>query len=71
MRCECASCGMYMVHAEDMTLGCICPECTARCTACLGTNSVLSKEQLRELGKDPLFEKQLLEHLEHENEEDF
>lgn len=55
MRCECAQCGTYMVHAEDLTLGCICPACKARCTACLGTNSVLTREQLRALENDPDF----------------
>ena len=55
MRCECAQCGAYMVHAEDLTLVCICPACEARCTACLGTNSVLTREQLRALENDPDF----------------
>ena len=33
-----------MVHAEGMRLGCVCPECGARCDACLGTNTVMSRE---------------------------
>ncbi|KXK64059.1 hypothetical protein HMPREF3293_03107 [Christensenella minuta] len=45
-----------MVHAEDLALGCVCPECKARCTACLGTNSVLSREELRALEDSPDFE---------------
>ncbi len=49
-----------MVHAEDLNLGCVCPYCTARCTACLGTDSVLSKDQLRHLEENPLF-RQMLE----------
>ena len=36
-----------MIQADDMTLGCICPECSSRCTACLGTNSMLSKDDLK------------------------
>lgn len=36
MRCSCQNCGTYMVQSEDLTLGCICPQCGARCTACLG-----------------------------------
>lgn len=65
MRCECRECGTYMVHAEDMTLGCVCPACVARCTACLGTNTVLSKEDLARLKDDPFFEARFLS-----NEED-
>ena len=38
-----------MVHANDIQLGCICPECKNRCNACLGTNSVMSKEQLKNM----------------------
>ncbi len=60
MRCECRACGTYMVHAEDMTLGCVCPACVARCTACLGTNTVLSKEDLARLKDDPFFEARFL-----------
>jgi hypothetical protein len=57
VRCECTECGVYMVHAEDLQMGCICPNCQARCTACLGTNSVLSRQQLHQLEDDPFFEK--------------
>ena len=35
-----------MVHAESMSLGCVCPECGARCRACLGTDTVISREDL-------------------------
>lgn len=44
MRCGCPRCDAYMVHAESMRLGCVCPECGARCDACLGTNTVMSRE---------------------------
>ncbi|MBQ4637541.1 MAG: hypothetical protein IJB92_02265 [Clostridia bacterium] len=42
-----------MVHAEDTTLGCVCPKCNNRCTACLGTDSVISREKLKNLKDDP------------------
>ena len=45
-----------MVHSESMTLGCVCPECGNRCTACLGTNTVISREALRSWRKDPVME---------------
>ena len=48
MRCSCQVCGTYMVHSESMQLGCICPECGQRCKQCLGTNSVVSKENLKQ-----------------------
>ncbi len=56
MRCECAECGIYMVHAEDLTMGCVCPNCKARCTACLGTNTLLGREDLKKLRDDPRFQ---------------
>ncbi|MEG0382845.1 MAG: hypothetical protein RR514_06635 [Christensenella sp.] len=70
MRCECAECGMYMVHAEDLTLGCICPACLARCTACLGTNSVLSREELNASKDDPAFVKRFTEENSEDNSDD-
>ena len=51
MRCSCTNCGEYMIQAEDMKLGCICPECFSRCTACLGTNSMLSKDDLKNMSQ--------------------
>ncbi|WP_066645584.1 hypothetical protein [Christensenella timonensis] len=61
MRCECAVCGTYMAHAEDMKMGCVCPACKARCSACLGTNTLLSKEDLHALKGDPFFESRFLD----------
>lgn len=49
MRCSCADCGVYMNHAEDLKLGCVCPNCGFRCNACLGTDSILSKEDLKQI----------------------
>ena len=54
MRCSCQVCVTYMVHAESLELGCVCPECGYRCKACLGTNSVLSRDALRHLKEDPV-----------------
>jgi len=48
MRCGCPECGTYMAQSEGIELGCVCPECGARCKMCLGTNSVISRDELRE-----------------------
>ncbi len=53
MRCGCPACGAYMAHAESAHLGCVCPECGRRCADCLGTNTVLSRDQLLKLREDP------------------
>ena len=42
-----------MVQAEDGKLGCICPECFNRCRDCLGTDSVMSREELAAMKNDP------------------
>ncbi len=55
MRCACHGCGTYMAHAESLTLGCVCPQCGRRCTDCLGTGTLLSKEDLKKLAADPAF----------------
>ena len=49
MRCSCPACGTYMIHSESVRLGCVCPECGARCDACLGTNTVVSRESLKDI----------------------
>lgn len=54
MRCMCRNCGTYMVQADDGKLGCVCPECFNRCRDCLGTDSVMSREELKRLKEDPL-----------------
>lgn len=53
MRCSCQICDTYMVHSEGLELGCVCPECGYRCKACLGTNSVISRDALKEIRRDP------------------
>lgn len=64
MRCSCTVCDTYMVHAESMALGCVCPECGNRCTACLGTNTVISREALRSWRQDPVMERMVIEKIE-------
>jgi len=48
MRCGCNNCGAFMVHADEKEV-CVCPECGSRCSACLGTNTVVSRESLKRL----------------------
>ena len=38
-----------MIQAESLSLGCVCPDCLYRCSACMGTNTVVSREALCEL----------------------
>ena len=49
MRCGCPECDTYMIQSEGLDVGCVCPECLFRCRACMGTNTVVSKEDLRHL----------------------
>ena len=53
MRCSCYNCGTYKVHSESTHMGCVFPDCGSRCKACLGTNTVMSREALRNLKHDP------------------
>ena len=47
MRCGCPECGTLMIHEESgRNLCCCCPDCGYRCSACLGTDSVLSREDI-------------------------
>jgi len=55
MRCSCKACGTYMIQADSDVLGCVCPECGYRCRDCLGTDTVVSRDQLRFLASDPRF----------------
>lgn len=47
MRCGCPHCEAFMIQSENKT--CVCPECGYRCNACLGTGTVVTKEQLEAL----------------------
>ena len=55
MRCSCPNCDTYMIQAESMRLGCVCPNCGTHCSDCLGTNTVISKEDFKTLAKSPFF----------------
>ncbi len=57
MRCSCHMCDTYMNQSEGLELGCVCPNCGYRCKACLGTDSVVSREGL----KDLVFNAQLMQ----------
>lgn len=53
MRCSCHVCDTYMAQSEGLELGCVCPNCGYRCKACLGTDSVISREGLKGLANNP------------------
>ena len=55
MRCGCPECGAFMVNSDGPRMGCVCPQCGARCTDCLGTDTVISREALRQLKKTEWF----------------
>lgn len=57
MRCGCPECGSYMVHAEGLRTGCVCASCGYRCGACLGTNTVISREEIKSLKEKASSEK--------------
>ena len=46
-----------MVQADSDRMGCVCPdpECGYRCYDCLGTDTVVSREQLSSLAHDSRF----------------
>ena len=56
MRCSCKECGTYMIQAESDHLGCVCPDCGYRCNDCLGTDTVVSRDRLKELAFDRRFD---------------
>lgn len=68
MRCGCTECGAYMAHSEGLALGCVCPQCGNRCTACLGTNTVISREELKRWKEDPVTEHLLLDKIRQDEE---
>lgn len=61
MRCSCHACGTYMNQSEGLELGCVCPECGYRCKACLGTDSVVSRSDLKTLASDAAFLRDIFE----------
>lgn len=48
MRCGCPECGSFMIHSER-DHACVCPECLARCYACQGTGTALTKEAVQSM----------------------
>ncbi len=49
MRCGCPHCGTFMIQEEESGEACVCPVCGYRCNACLGTGTVVSREELQKL----------------------
>ena len=49
MRCGCPHCEAFMIHSEEHDNVCVCPECGYRCNACLGTGTVISKQDILNL----------------------
>ena len=47
-----------MIQAESLEFGCVCPECLYRCRACMGTNTVVSRDDLGKLTFVDLTEEQ-------------
>ena len=56
MRCGCANWDGFMVNDEGRHMGCVCPNCGYRCNDCLGTNTVVGRENLKALAFDPRFD---------------
>lgn len=50
-----------MIQSEGSHLGCVCPECGNRCTACLGTDCVMNKESILSLKDDPVLAERIIE----------
>lgn len=47
MQCGCPQCGILMsLSNKGVQSECTCPNCFYACSACLGTKSVMTKEQL-------------------------
>ena len=38
-----------MIQSESLDLGCVCPDCLYRCRACMGTNTVVSRDALKHI----------------------
>ena len=69
MRCSCHVCDTYMVHSEGLELGCVCPQCGYRCKACLGTNSVISRDSLKSIQNNPVIMQDIIASFEDFDEE--
>lgn len=60
MRCGCPVCGGFMTQSEGFNISCICAECGYKCNACLGTNTVISKDDINKLKGDLFFEAEFI-----------
>ena len=69
MRCACHVCDTYMVHSEGLALGCVCPNCGYRCKACLGTDTVVSRENLRDIQFNPTVMEDIFSSFDDEDED--
>ena len=49
----CKDCGSIFSTPAWIKRKSVCPDCGSRCKACLGTNTVMSRESLRNLKNDP------------------
>ena len=58
MRCGCPHCEAYMIQSETDGMACVCPSCSYRCNACLGTGTVISRESLDALKNTDWFSPQ-------------
>ena len=38
-----------MIQSESLRLACVCPTCLYRCNACMGTNTVIPRGELKNL----------------------
>lgn len=49
MQCACPQCGILLGHRiQGLESACCCPECGFVCRACLGTNSILSVNEIKQ-----------------------
>ena len=69
MRCSCHVCDTYMNQSEGLELGCVCPNCGYRCKACLGTDSVISRESLKGIANNPIIMQDILNSFEDEDDD--
>lgn len=69
MQCACPECGILMGHRiSGLSSECCCPECGFECRACLGTDSVLSLDALKEMATH--FNEQMLQDMFNGDNED-
>jgi len=67
MRCSCHVCDTYMNQSEGLELGCVCPNCGYRCKACLGTDSVISRDSLKSIQNNAVIMQDILKSFEDED----